>query len=152
VYPRISENAFNFETKWMSVTCKTEMDKEIIFAKGASEPIMSRCTTFYVSEDNLQPLTEDYKNKINSIAQQIASQGLRVLFMAMGSSINELTLVGFIAMYDPPRIGVGNAINTVMDSGVKIVMITGDSGKKKKKKKKKKNYFYKKKKKKKKKN
>ncbi|KAG4105484.1 PMR1-type calcium-transporting P-type ATPase [Neocallimastix lanati (nom. inval.)] len=127
VYPRISENAFNFETKWMSVTCKTEMDKEIIFAKGASEPIMSRCTTFYVSEDNLQPLTEDYKNKINSIAQQIASQGLRVLFMAMGSSINELTLVGFIAMYDPPRIGVGNAINTVMDSGVKIVMITGDS-------------------------
>jgi len=127
LYPRISENAFNFETKWMSVTCKTEMDKEVIFAKGAKEPILSRCTTFYVSENNLQPLTEEYKNKISNIAQEIAGQGLRILFMAMGTNINELTLVGFIAMYDPPRIGVGNAINTVMESGVRVVMITGDS-------------------------
>jgi len=127
LYPRVSENAFNSETKWMSVTCKSDVDQEVIFAKGASEPIMSRCTTFYVSENNLQPLTEQYKKKINDIAQEITSEGLRVLFLAMGTKINELTLVGFMAMYDPPRIGVGNAINTVMDSGVKIVMITGDS-------------------------
>jgi len=127
-YPRISENAFNFEQKWMSVTCKAEMDKEIIYAKGAKEPILSRCTSYYISEDNIQPLTEDYKNKISNIAQEIASEGLRVLFLATGTNINELIFVGFIAMYDPPRIGVGNAINKVMNSGVKVVMITGDSG------------------------
>jgi len=127
LFPRISENAFNFEQKWMSVTCKAEMDKEVIFAKGAKEPILSRCTHYYVSENNKQPLTEDYKKKISDISQEIASEGLRVLFMATGTNINELTFVGFIAMYDPPRIGVGNAINKVMDSGVKVVMITGDS-------------------------
>ncbi|OUM61104.1 hypothetical protein PIROE2DRAFT_66426 [Piromyces sp. E2] len=127
LYPRVSENAFNFETKWMSVTCKSEMNKEVIFAKGAMEPILERCTTYYVNEDNLQPLTSEYKKKVSEISQEIASQGLRVLFMATGTNINELSFVGFIAMYDPPRIGVGNAINRVMDSHVKVVMITGDS-------------------------
>ncbi|ORX83353.1 PMR1-type calcium-transporting P-type ATPase [Anaeromyces robustus] len=127
LYPRISENAFNFEKKFMTVTCKGEMDKEIIFAKGAKEPIMQRCSSYYVSEDNIQPLTKEYREKISNISQEIASQGLRVLFMAMGTDMNNLAFVGFVAMYDPPRIGVGNAINTVMDSGVKIVMITGDS-------------------------
>lgn len=126
-YQRISENAFNFEQKWMSVTCKVDIEDEMIFAKGAKEPIMDRCKTYYVSENDQRPITEEYKNKIYDIAQNIASTGLRVLFMAMGKNINELSFVGFTAMYDPPRFGIDEAINKVMKSGVRIVMITGDS-------------------------
>ena len=38
-----------------------------------------------------------------------------------------MIFIGLIGMMDPPRISVPNAINTCKNSGIKIVMITGDS-------------------------
>ncbi|CAG8547617.1 26308_t:CDS:2 [Gigaspora rosea] len=58
----------------------------------------------------------------------MSSLGLRVLAMASGSVNNKLTLVGCVAMYDPPRKGgVEKAIRDLIGGGVKVVMIAGDT-------------------------
>lgn len=50
-----------------------------------------------------------------------------VLAFASGSQMGSLTFLGLVGIIDPPREGVKEAIATLLNSGVAIKMITGDS-------------------------
>lgn len=50
-----------------------------------------------------------------------------VLAMATGAGLSQLSFVGLLAMWDPPRAGVGVSIATLRESGVQVKMITGDA-------------------------
>ena len=47
--------------------------------------------------------------------------------MAYGPSLDALTFAGIIGLEDPPRVGVIESVNHLEKSGVKVIMITGDS-------------------------
>lgn len=47
--------------------------------------------------------------------------------MACGPEMNNLVFVGMVGIIDPPREGVREAITTLMEGGVSIKMLTGDS-------------------------
>lgn len=47
--------------------------------------------------------------------------------MASGAELGQLGFVGLVAMWDPPRPGVGEAISTLLGGGVNVKMITGDA-------------------------
>lgn len=47
--------------------------------------------------------------------------------MAYGPEMNNLVYVGKVGIIDPPREGVKEAIMTLMEGGVSIKMLTGDS-------------------------
>ncbi|KAJ2955140.1 hypothetical protein NQZ79_g8814 [Umbelopsis isabellina] len=127
-HQRVSEVAFNSDQKFMSVTCKySEKGPEMIYLKGAFEPVMERCTTYYVSDTQKLPLTPTLKDTINRHIAAMSSHGLRVLCMGFGTSHEALCFTGFVAVYDPPRMGVSEAIRDLVQGGVKVVMITGDS-------------------------
>ncbi len=79
----------------------------------------------------------------------MADQGLRVLALAYGDKLDNnvgggggsnnnnnnvleenkpsLTFVGLVGISDPPRHGVAEAVRKTRESGVKVVMITGDA-------------------------
>ncbi|CAG8524862.1 106_t:CDS:10 [Dentiscutata heterogama] len=129
-YERISEIPFNSDQKWMSVTCRRKNDnssKEIIYLKGSIEVVLGKCTSYFVSETHKPPLDVPAKESVMRHVTAMSSLGLRVLAMAFGSDHNKLTFVGCVAMYDPPRKGVENAIRELIGGGVRVVMITGDS-------------------------
>lgn len=42
--------------------------------------------------------------------------------------MKELTFLGMVGIYDPPRAGVRDAIYALRTSGVEVKMLTGDSG------------------------
>ncbi|MEQ2217757.1 hypothetical protein XENOCAPTIV_021725 [Xenoophorus captivus] len=50
-----------------------------------------------------------------------------VLAFASGSQMGNLTFLGLVGIIDPPREGVKEAVGTLINSGVAIKMITGDS-------------------------
>ena len=47
--------------------------------------------------------------------------------MASGSDLHSLSFVGLMAMWDPPRSGVEDAIVELKSGGVDVKMITGDA-------------------------
>ncbi|KAF9976398.1 High affinity Ca2+/Mn2+ P-type ATPase-like protein [Actinomortierella ambigua] len=98
-----------------------------IFFKGAIEPVLERCTTYYRTEHSQPTLDAAAKERVMEQANDMANHGLRVLAMAYGSDLERLTFAGIVAMHDPPRPGVEDSIRTLVGSGVKVVMITGDA-------------------------
>ncbi|RUS15392.1 hypothetical protein BC937DRAFT_92522 [Endogone sp. FLAS-F59071] len=130
VYDRISEIPFNSEQKYMSVVCrhKSETDgRGVIYFKGAVEFVLERCTSYYVSDDQTPVLDDTLKEIVGRHVAAMSTHGLRVLGMAFGSDPASLSFVGFMAMYDPPRKGVSESVRALIQGGVKIAMITGDS-------------------------
>ena len=97
------------------------------FVKGMPEKILSACTSYTGPDGSPEPLDEGDVELVMSNARKMASSGLRVLAMAFGCSIDQLTFAGMIAMEDPPREGVAESVWQLRHGGVRVMMVTGDS-------------------------
>lgn len=47
--------------------------------------------------------------------------------MASGPELGKLTFLGLVGIIDPPRAGVREAVQVLLESGVSVKMITGDA-------------------------
>ena len=100
---------------------------------------MQLCTHILVNEQS-QPLTEEIRNEVLAANDDYSRRALRVLGLAMrelpprtgpytpDSVESDLTLLGLMAMMDPPRPEVEQAVQVCRKAGIRIVMITGDYG------------------------
>ncbi|XP_031199462.1 calcium-transporting ATPase type 2C member 1 isoform X1 [Mastomys coucha] len=128
-YIRKAEYPFSSEQKWMAVKCvhRTQQDRpEICFMKGAYEQVIKYCTT-YNSKGQTLALTQQQRDLYQQEKARMGSAGLRVLALASGPELGQLTFLGLVGIIDPPRTGVKEAVTTLIASGVSIKMITGDS-------------------------
>ncbi|XP_069767126.1 calcium-transporting ATPase type 2C member 1 isoform X2 [Narcine bancroftii] len=128
-YIRQAEYPFTSEQKWMAVKCvhRVQQDKaEIYFMKGAYEQVIRFCSS-YCSHSQIQPLTQQQKELYQQEETYMGTAGLRVLALASGPELGQLTFLGLVGMIDPPKSGVKEAVATLINAGVVIKMITGDS-------------------------
>ena len=128
--PRIKEYPFDSDRKMMS-TINTIEGKEYSFTKGSLDSVLQNCS-YYLENNKLYNITTEYKEKIFKIEEEESEKSLRILALAYKTENtsdpeHNMIFIGLIGMMDPPRISVPNAINTCKNSGIKIVMITGDS-------------------------
>ena len=128
--PRVKEYPFDSDRKMMS-TINIIDNKEYSFTKGSLDSILNNCT-YYLEDNKLYNITTEYKEKIFKIEKEESEKSLRILALAYkNESTNNpetnMIFIGLIGMMDPPRISVPSAIDTCKKSGIKIVMITGDS-------------------------
>jgi len=76
--------------------------------------------------------TQDAKEAVLEQVGALAGQGRRVVGYAYGSGSaggeqpRDLTFAGCLALEDPVREGVGEAVAQLRDAGVRTVMVTGD--------------------------
>lgn len=134
VNPLLGEIPFDSERKRMSVLRQTS-GGNILFVKGAPDLVLDRCQTILLRNGKV-PLTSLLKQEILNSNHDFAAQALRVLAMAYRdiesdksieeSMENNLTFVGLVAMMDPPREEVKQAVQTCIKAGILPVMITGD--------------------------
>ncbi len=121
------EYPFTNEQKMMGHVWTRE-GRTRIAAKGSPERLLPLCR-----------LTEEARQAWLSRAEAMSRDGLRVLAVAMQPlaageaappSLADctLTLVGLIGLSDPPREGIAADIARCARAGVRVVMITGDSG------------------------
>lgn len=136
--PRVLELPFDSQRKSMS-SIHQKPGKKVAYVKGAPKKIINLST--HISVDGKpQPLSEEEKKKIFKIHDELATDGLRILAMAYRnlpddlteytpeSIETDLTLVGMVAMQDPPRLEVKGAVEDCHQAGIRIIMITGDYG------------------------
>ncbi|KAM8967063.1 calcium-transporting ATPase type 2C member 1 [Pelodytes ibericus] len=128
-YIRKAEYPFSSEQKWMAVRCvhRTQQDRpETCFMKGAYEQVIRYCTT-YNSKGQTLHLTQQQRELYHQETAYMGTAGLRVIALASGPELGQLTFLGLVGIIDPPRTGVKEAITALIRSGVAIKMITGDS-------------------------
>lgn len=115
------EKPFDSQTKRMSVLV-SKNGESYVFTKGAPESILSICQ-----------LTDEDKKRYESMLDEWAKEGLRVLALSFKKTekleIKNHNLLGMVAIYDPPRIEVEEALQKTKKAGIKVVMITGDNEK-----------------------
>ncbi|KAL6264132.1 hypothetical protein P5V15_004211 [Pogonomyrmex californicus] len=128
-YLRLQEYPFSSEQKMMAVKCTPkfgENRQEIYFVKGALEKILPQCTKYY-ENGQVYPLSQKKDQEFLTEAYDIGQQGLRVIGLARGSSLQDLIYIGLVGICDPPRPYVRESISILINSGVKVKMVTGDA-------------------------
>lgn len=122
-YPRVSEEPFSSEKKYMITAHRN--GKKFKVMKGAPEILIKKCKTVLVNgrhEKLARKWTKIYKDAMNSMAET----GLRVIALAVSHN-KEWSLLGLFGMQDPPRKGVDKAVEVAHKAGIKVYMITGDN-------------------------
>lgn len=99
--------------------------ERVVSAKGAPEAVMDLC--------HLNP---EQRAQWSVTANQMASQGLRVLAVAQGrfqgddwpdnSHDFDFEWLGLIGLTDPLRAEIPQAVNDCHQAGIRVIMITGD--------------------------
>ncbi|NXE75431.1 AT2C2 ATPase, partial [Cochlearius cochlearius] len=128
IYVRKKEIPFSSEQKWMAVKCtlKNQDQEDIYFMKGAFEEVIRHCTLYNSGGISL-PLTPQQKAFYQQEEKRMGSSGLRVLALASGPELGKLTFLGLVGIIDPPRAGVREAVQVLLESGVSVKMVTGDA-------------------------
>ena len=143
-YPRVAEAPFDSVRKMMSTLHSTNSGEtngkntEVVqYTKGAPDEVLRVCTHVLIDGKTTQ-LTSELLQRINRQNSEYADKALRVIACAFRhwDSIpadcapsmieNGLTFIGMEAMIDPVRPEVLAAVESCKESGIKVVMITGD--------------------------
>ncbi|MHC5228402.1 cation-translocating P-type ATPase [Enterococcus sp. LJL99] len=133
-FPRISELPFDSDRKLMSTLHQLE-DELVMMTKGGPDIVFARSNRVLV-DGEIIPLTDDLRQTLQEKNEAFSTRALRVLAFAYKpleerkeltlEDEQELVLVGLLAMIDPPREEVFQAVKDGKSAGIKTVMITGD--------------------------
>jgi Ca2+-transporting ATPase len=117
----------------------TNQRGEVAFVKGAPREMLQICKEI-LSGKKICSLDESQRQAIEATIDQYAMRGLRVLALGFRPLPprttaytpnwveRDLTFLGLMAMLDPPRPEVSEAVQILRRAGIHMVMITGDYG------------------------
>ncbi len=115
-HARIASRPFESAEGFMRVTV-LEDDRPTSYLKGAPEVLLAR-----------SGLSETEKQGWEEKAQRRAREGYRVLALGWcdGEAETNITFLGLVLLWDPPRAEVPDALRHAQAAGIRVVMITGD--------------------------
>ncbi|KAK0457372.1 uncharacterized protein EV420DRAFT_1644129 [Desarmillaria tabescens] len=144
----------NKPTRSMPVSSTDDFDVSsdyVLLVKGAPEIVSRRCSHIMDSDGTIGPMDDTLADRLSAVQEQFASNGQRVLLMAKkiihgaelpadffvesGSFPMEdhmlafnsgLTVVGLVALIDPPKDDVKLTVATARRAGIRFAMVTGD--------------------------
>ncbi|MFW7419321.1 cation-translocating P-type ATPase [Vagococcus fluvialis] len=133
-YPRLQELPFDSDRKLMS-TLHLIDGEHLLMTKGGPDVLLGRSSKVLI-DGEVVPLTEELLATIQEKNEGFSNRALRVLAFAYKpleenreltlEDENDLVFVGLMAMIDPPREQVKDAVRDAKSAGIKTVMITGD--------------------------
>ncbi|MCF2143758.1 MAG: cation-translocating P-type ATPase [Candidatus Heimdallarchaeota archaeon] len=149
-FPRLLEIFFDSQRKRMTTVNrqiqKAKYEEDLIaYTKGSPPIILERCN-FISIDGQVFPMSEEQKEQIMAINNDMASRALRVLALAFKvvderlievddedflaeqeeKIESDLIFLGLVGMIDPARPEVKDALEKCRTAGIKAVMVTGD--------------------------
>lgn len=127
---RLEELPFTTERKYMATVVKSSTGKKILYVKGAPEIVFGMCAdTSGVTKQQVDAQLLEYQNRAMrtlGFAYQEVGEGDATID---GSKVaaSKLTFLGIVAISDPVRADVPEAVNEVIDAGIKVKVVTGDT-------------------------
>lgn len=122
-HERVSETAFDSESKMMATHHRDGGKRCLVAVKGAAEPVIAACVN----------LSEDERAHWLQGNIKMASGGLRVIALAQKFAESEkespyagLTFLGLAGLLDPPRDDIAQALDACKTAGIRVIMMTGD--------------------------
>jgi Mg2+-importing ATPase len=133
-YKKQDEIPYDFLRKRLSIVV-THGDEFLMVTKGALANILEVSTNVEMGEGIIDLLSK--KDQIEKDFEKFSDQGLRTLGVAYkklssGHQITkndetEMTFMGFLTLFDPPKPNITETISNLRELGVSLKVITGDN-------------------------
>jgi Ca2+-transporting ATPase len=131
---------FSSENQFVAALAELPERKEAVIAiKGAAERILPACSHFAQRGIRESPLSAHERGALMRKHNELSARGLRVIAVAFrrvaeetatlpetAMIVRDLVFAGFIALEDPVRTGVKDALELARKAGIKTILITGD--------------------------
>jgi Mg2+-importing ATPase len=134
-YHKLNELPYDFIRKRLSIVV-SKGDTNYIVTKGALQNVLSVCTKAETPGATIVEIAE-VREKIVKHYEEFGSKGFRVLGIAYRGMSSDVTLeenieknmsfLGMLVFYDPPKSGIAETINDLNNLGVRLKVITGDN-------------------------
>jgi Mg2+-importing ATPase len=133
-YQKLGEIPYDFNRKCLSILL-AKGDEKLLVTKGSLINILDICTDVEQEEGKTIELAP-MRSQIQQRAEDLGSQGFRILGVAYRQLTTDkldpkdetnLTFLGYLALYDPPKSDIKGTIADLARLGVTLKMITGDS-------------------------
>jgi Ca2+-transporting ATPase len=143
-FPELYQVHFSSDRKRMTTVIR-HAGKLVVLVKGAPERLLESATSYLAADGSPRDLTDEQRKVVLEQLRDSASQAMRTLGFAYavlpeGTSDSEddlharrdvleanLVFVGFVAIRDPLRHDVKDAVARCRSAGIGVKMITGDN-------------------------
>jgi len=128
----VEQLTFSTERKYMATIVQSPLlSKKMLYVKGAPEIVLDLCKTVPVAKEEIHSQLLEYQNKAMrtlGFACQMIEDGDQNNYIHEGKLHHaQLSFLGIVAISDPVRVEVPEAVKNCLSAGIGIKIVTGDT-------------------------
>jgi Ca2+-transporting ATPase len=126
----VEQLTFSTERKYMATLVKSPLqNKKVLYVKGAPEIVLDLSKTVPVAREKIHAQLLEYQNKAMrtlAFAYQMVEDDQNYIHEGKLQHTN-LTFLGIVAISDPVRAEVPEAVKNCLNAGIDVKIVTGDT-------------------------
>lgn len=127
----VEQIPFSTERKYMATVVDSKaLGKRMVYVKGAPEILLAQCSSILngVSKNDIEARLAEYQSKaMRTLGFAYGEVDTSKPAIENGRVVVPLTFAGVVAISDPVRKEVPEAIRICMDAGIDVKIVTGDT-------------------------